>query len=549
MSKMTTSVKNQREIEVKKPVTNFMGGTSYKYNPIDTLKMITASSIFGEPSYYRDGEFASARIKDGIYKINKFFEPFDVLPKEFKNETTTQIMEQAIDNALEYDFKATLDWAVVLRNEYNMRLNPQVILVRAAIHPKRQEFNQTNKNYFSTIQKEVMKRADEPASQLAYYLYKNKSKSKIPSILKRTWAHKLENTSRYDLHKYKNAGIGMIDTIRICHANSDSINELMTTGNINISSEENTWESLKSQGLKWSDILSTITLGHMALLRNLRNIFSEIEDVEITENILKQLKDGVLTGKQFPFRYYTAYRMITKDKDVNNKALILKALEDCINISCDNVPKLKGKTVCLSDNSGSAWGTFNSEYGSVTVAEIDNLSSVIAARNSDEGYVGKFGNKVRMFKIDPDKDIIEQTYEITKDRDDDVGGYTEGGIWKFFKNAIENKEFYDNIFIFSDQQAGHASLYGTCEDTKEYRHQRLGAENTMNLDVAKVIERYRTRVNPHVNVFSVQTAGYDNAVIPEYGYRTNLLYGWTGKEVSFANTMIKLWDGFESKDA
>ena len=39
-------------------VTNFMGGISYTLNPLDTLKLVTASSIFGEPAYYRDGEFA-----------------------------------------------------------------------------------------------------------------------------------------------------------------------------------------------------------------------------------------------------------------------------------------------------------------------------------------------------------------------------------------------------------------------------------------------------------------------------------------------------------
>ena len=36
-------------------VVNFMGGTSYTLTPLNTLKMVAASSIFGEPQYYRDG--------------------------------------------------------------------------------------------------------------------------------------------------------------------------------------------------------------------------------------------------------------------------------------------------------------------------------------------------------------------------------------------------------------------------------------------------------------------------------------------------------------
>lgn len=43
------------EARKNETVVNFMEGESYRVNPLDTLKMITASSIFGEPSYYRDG--------------------------------------------------------------------------------------------------------------------------------------------------------------------------------------------------------------------------------------------------------------------------------------------------------------------------------------------------------------------------------------------------------------------------------------------------------------------------------------------------------------
>jgi hypothetical protein len=67
------------------------------------------------------------------------------------------------------------------------------------------------------------------------------------------------------------------------------------------------------------------------------------------------------------------------------------------------------------------------------------------------------------------------------------------------------------------------------------------------IDVAKLINAYRSQVNPKVNVFSVQTAGYDNVVVPEYGYRTNILHGWTGKEIIFANEMIQFWNQIDEK--
>jgi len=75
-----------------------------------------------------------------------------------------------------------------------------------------------------------------------------------------------------------------------------------------------------------------------------------------------------------------------------------------------------------------------------------------------------------------------------------------------------------------------------------YRRRGFAMRDSIHVDVAKLINEYRRKVNPKVNVFSVQTAGYTNVVIPEYGYRTNIMYGWTSKELIYADAMIKLWD-------
>ena len=120
MSKMTKAVKEAREITSKKAVVNFMGGTSYEINPLDTLKIVTASSIFGEPQYYRDGEFAEkTALKDGVYGVAKEMAEYAILSMDkFGGKKTSEIMEMAIDEALKYDFKAVLEWAVQLRTEY-----------------------------------------------------------------------------------------------------------------------------------------------------------------------------------------------------------------------------------------------------------------------------------------------------------------------------------------------------------------------------------------------------------------------------------------------
>ena len=547
MSKLSNAVDEMRatnELRLDETVTNFMGGDSYVLSPIETLKMVTASSIFGEPSYYRDSKTSNRYI--GSYRVDPHVDDV-VIPDKYEGMKTEDIMEKVIDEALDYDFKATLEWASYLRHTFNMRLNPQVIMVRAAVHPKRSEFTKENPGLFDEINQSVMSRADEPLTQMTYYLYNNKGKkNNIPSVIKRSWANKLNKLNRYNVAKYKNAEIGMINGVRLCHANSPVIDELMETGTVEVSEDQKTWENLKSEGKTWKEIFDTIDMGHMALLRNLRGVFTEVEDVEFCKRYLDKLKNGVKEGKQFPFRYYSAINAV-ENSFCHHKPLIIDALEECMDLALVNFPKLKGKTMCLSDNSGSAWGSLNSEYGTVTIAEIDNLSSVITAACSDEGYVGKFGDRLISHPVTKRNGVLNQATKITSGKDNDVGGSTEGGIWEFFYNAIEKKEHWDNIFIYSDQQAGHGGLYGTNSQTSMYTRAGYNCRGTY-INVYKLIKEYRKKVNPKVNVFSVQTAGYTNAVIPEMAYRTAIMYGWTGKEAVFAEEYIRQWDEIENNN-
>ena len=548
IGKAANALRSENLLRRDEVVTNFMGGDSYKVNPLDTLKLITASSIFAEPSYYRDGGLGT-RVVDEKYNIHPLLRDFSMLNDE-SGKTTTEIMEDAIDAALDYDFDGVLEWTKELRLHYNMRLNPQVIMVRAAVHPKRKEYTDSHKGKFGEVEQIVMRRADEPMSQIAYYIYLNGgAKTNMPSVLKRALAKRLSASSAYEVNKYKQHEIGMIDAVRITHAHSQVLDELMQTGKVIVSDDKKTWEAMHSAGTDWKTIFHSVNMGHMALLRNLRGVFTEVNDAAFCDEYLAALVAGVEKGKQFPFRYYSAY-MAVENSSCNHKDKILDALDACIDISLANMPKLKGKTMCLSDNSGSAWGTIPTEYGSVTVAEIDNLSSVITSACSDEGYVGKFGDKLKVFDTRKKVGILEQAKAISRDHGTDVGMSTEGGIWEFFNNAIRNKEHWDNIFIYSDQQAGTGGLYGTQEQCLAYSKRGFAAGNGCfgsYINVFKLVQEYRKKVNPKVNVFSIQTAGYSNVVIPKYAYRTNLMYGWTGRESVFADAVIKEWDVIEAK--
>jgi hypothetical protein len=325
----------------------------------------------------------------------------------------------------------------------------------------------------------------------------------------------------------------------------------MTEGDLTADDTTMTWEKYISENgsntQTWTHIVKNIfqhngkPSNHAALIRNLANIEKHITDESILEEVASLMVAGVPYGRQFPFRYWSAL------KHVENSILKI-GLNECFNKAIENFPELEGNTICLCDNSGSAWGQFNSEYGSVTVAEIANLSSILTAKRASAGSkIAIFGDKLEYLDV-TDKPIAEQLAVANSIGHNKIGGSTEMGIWLFWNDAINNKTHYDNVFIYSDQQAGHGQLYGDFEEiTPEFgvvggfkSHHDRGW-----IDLQDLMNIYRQRVNPNVNVFSVQVAGYSNTILPELDYRCSILSGWTGKETLYAKTMIDAWNEFD----
>jgi hypothetical protein len=171
------------------------------------------------------------------------------------------------------------------------------------------------------------------------------------------------------------------------------------------------------------------------------------------------------------------------------------------------------------------------------VAEIANLSSIITALRSDEGYVGVFGDKLSLKPVSKRNGILTQLEETSR-RGRAQGQSCEHGIWLFLRQAIDKKEHYDHIVIYSDQQCNHSKLYGTTVSKDDIDKERGGKY----IHVTKMIEEYRKKVNPKVNVTAVQVAGYDNSIVPETGYRLNTLAGWTSRETEYIKTVTEVWD-------
>jgi hypothetical protein len=504
-----------------------MGGKSWDLSdPFIRLRMIASSSFFGEPKYY-DAKPTISKVQPSNSQIEYLRGTLGAVdPREWRSMSSSGIMEKTIAECLDLDVERTLLEAVRLRNEENIRATPQVIMVLAAMHK-----NSIGKGFVQKYAPQIIRRGDEPATQLAYFISKYGKDGKladtpIPVRLRRAWRKSLNGMSEYSLSKYRMDGrqVKTIDVVRLTRATSKAIDKLVK-GELK---QESTWEAIISEKGSnteaWTEALDV--MGHMAQLRNIRNLLDKGVDVKLFKD---KLVEGVATGKQLPFRYYTAFKAV----EGHGNPAVIDTLATCLEESYRNAPKFPGRVISLVDNSGSARRGSLSEMSSMNVCDIGNLTGIVTAKLADEGYVGVFGDGLEVIPIPKSSstlDLMKKVDEIGAD----IGHGTENGIWLFFDKAIRTKDVYDSIFVYSDMQAGHGGLYGI--NSKHYGDY-IFPQTDKSIDVPKLINNYRREVNPKVKVFLVQIAGYYDSIVPEFYDGTFILGGWSAGILNFAAEM------------
>lgn len=512
---------------------NWMGGRSYDVrDPILRLRIAAASCFFGEPMYYHRDQgdprpvkarsvYRAALSDDQVTHLRDTLNSLE--PRSWRGLTPAKLMERAIDQALDADPEATLVEAGRLRQEARIRVTPQVILVRAAHHAAVKGTGLIRK-----YGPDIIRRADEPAVGLAYQL--EAYGKPVPNALKKAWRDALMRFDGYQLAKYRMEGraVKTVDVVNLVHPKGALFDQL-SQGTLRSTGQ--TWESiLSAQGSSaaaWTEALPR--MGHMALLRNLRNL-SEAGLPE--SDFIDRLVAGAATGQQLPFRYYSAYRALKGQKVTG---ALLDAVETCLVRSMDNLPRFEGRVMSLCDNSGSARGTATSSMGTMQVSTIGNLTGVLTGMRADDGHLGVFGDRLRTMPIRKGSSIFDQL-DKAEAAGNKVGGATENGIWLFWDEAIRAQAHWDHVFVYSDMQAGHGGLFG--RDAKAYKDYRWGGSHC--IDVPKLIAEYRQKVNPKVMVYLVQIAGYQDTLVPELYDRTFILGGWGDGLLRFAGEMSAL---------
>ena len=482
-------------------------------------------------------------------------------------ETEKEVVNRIVNKLNEVDPLFAAKLALYVRNEGNLRSVSHLI---AATIAQRASGTEWSKRFYNKI----VVRPDDMSEILSVYAVQNKMDlkkiRKIPNAIKKGFKTALERLDAYQIDKYKmnSRQVKMLDLVNLFHPKGTQRNQQAYHNLVNgeslaglyaskVLEKEMTKAGQKTQGKSVQEkeaakkeaienVLSNVKgMPIMNLLRNLRNII--LYAPKSVNDACAQLTNetAVLNSRLLPFRFATAYEEIEKmsfsdkksdtsiafEEDYNNQTItatefaklkekVLDAIEDALQISCQNIPELEGNVAILIDHSGSVRGDEGgssrvSAFSKTTTAMIGNLFGSMMAYRQKNVYIGLFGDRLIPVKIDRSQRLLDfNKYSFNEGAK--CGGSTEQGIYDFFREAVREKKKIDNIIVFSDCQigsSGSTSWYGTSGIERSATFQDL-------------IKQFR-KINPLCNIIVVDihnTGGNNVFYKPE---RVLNIAGWS----------------------
>ena len=492
MSKFNETVEREQ-------ITNYMGAKAYKQTPKEELAFAVLTT-FVESSYYEAKDKRLDRIQKLVAQIAK----------------------------KDPEYVAKL--AVYARTKFNMRSVFPVLVGELA------------KNHKGTtlVRRTIAKgttRVDD-LTELAAYL----GAKELSSSVKRGIADALNKFDSYSMAKYRgdDKEVSLVDLVNLVHPRAN--NEKTATALKALMNGElkntDTWESQMSSGKSakdtFNDLIDQKKLGYMALLRNLRNIVKTGDSalVEKAAAIIGN-KEQVLKSKQLPFRFISAFSALDEigeesfnsepvlkfEKDSDGITTLQNAINKALEASVENIPLMEGRTMILSDNSGSMGGdgggsSLVSAMSKRNTANIANLFATLYWSRANNTLVGLFGDKLITPSLDRTKSIMENFKKVQKESEK-CGPSTEEGAFTAFEQLIKNKTIVDRIVVFSDCQLGRGCAFF---DNKG----RQGA------GFNSLVRQYR-EINPNVRIYTVDLKGYGNSTTPQNDEGMLKMTGWSEK--------------------
>jgi len=511
---------------------NFEGGLAFELDPRTRLYTRVASALMAEKTFYTDAQATDAALLADVAAVAQI------------------------------DPEFVLRLAAYARQVLNLRSVATVLLVEAAAIP-------ACKPYVRRWTPEIIRRADEPAEAIAYWVKRHGAigaggpkggEHAFPNCLAKGLADALRRFDEYQFAKYDRDGsVKLRDVLRIVRPKPRSDAEAalyryLVRGELDAThlpklaakaallrkeafdaearelaaKAHATWEVVTSKFGTSAEVWNSLHLPFMAGIRNLANLMRNGAD-EALDRVIAMLRDPnhVRRSKQLPFRFLSAYRAIdpaeadaygfrqTAEADQRiaghpRRAAVLEAIVSALESSVANLPHLGGVTFVTADNSGSMTSPI-SERSTVRHIDIANLLAAIAHHMSDEAICSVFGESHRVVPVIRKDSIVTNMRRLAGT---DVGHSTNA--WLAIQHLRETGTRVDRIILFSDMQcydAGHG----------QWDSESLAAE----------LRKYRSSVNPGVYVYSVDLAGHGTSQFPENERRVALLAGWSEKFLEF----------------
>lgn len=386
--------------------------------------------------------------------------------------------------------------SIFARTEYGMRSITHFMASELAAMVSGKEWA---KRYYA----KTIKRPDDMMEIMAYHKHQG---HKLTGAMKKGFAKAFDKFDSYQLGKYRgeNKEYKLVDIVNLTHPVPVDKNReaLVALVNGTLRSKD-TWEVKQTQaGQKatskadkaerkaeaWGELVTSGKIGYFALLRNLRNIIQQAPDClpkacELLTNE-KMIKQSLV----LPFRYISALNEIEQLGNDGVRPVIM-AINKAIDISCNNVPKFDGKTLVVTDFSGSMGNDLTSYRG------IASLFGTILAKSNDADIMifGDQAQYVNYNPMDSTLSIVSALFQLnqwgygTQNSHGQVGHGTN--FHAIFQTA--NKA-YDRIVIFSDMQGW------------------MGYDTPVSS-----FNAYKAKMNCNPYIYSVDLAGLGTTQFPE----------------------------------
>ena len=453
-----------------------------KFNETQTNKTVNKS---GHSAYkMKDKEKLVTQVLTSFFNEKKFY------------GDNTADMQNTIKSVIKSDPQFVANLAVFARREFNMRSVSHALIAHLAHEIE-------GKPYVRKVVKAATLRGDDVTEIMACYL--SMFSKPIPNALKKGISDAMQGFDEYTLAKYKGNGkeVKMRDLLCLCRPTPK--NETQSALWKRLLNDELeipvTWETeLSAHGNNketWEKLIESGKCGYMAQLRNLRNILQA--NPSNLDKVLATIEDPekVRKSKQLPFRYLSAY----KELENIGGSRVFDVLENAIEASIDNMPKLSGTTVIAVDVSGSMSDPVSAK-SKVKCYEIAALLGLMANKICENSYLYQFNNNIEKVAVSHRTAILETALKTR------CGGGTSMHLP--FDKMITDKVNADRIIILTDNECNGGYW---------------------SKPVQTYADKYRYATGNDIWVHAIDLQGYGTQQF--YGKKTNVIAGWSERVFEF----------------